>query len=399
MTFPLAQRTGLIKPSPTLAVTSKAAELKAQGKDVASFGAGEPDFPTPVHIREAAKKAIDDGYTRYTDVAGLIELRRSLAAFLERTYGLDYAPDELLVTTGGKFGLYELFMCLVNPGDEVIIPAPYWVSYPPQVELAGGVPVFVESTADTDFKVTPEQVAAKCTPRTRVLVINSPSNPTGAVYTPEELRALADLAVERDLFVISDEIYSALLYDGAEFKSFPTLRDGLRDRVAVASGWSKTYSMTGWRLGWVAGPRPLIKAMNNLQSQTTSNVTAAAQIAAKAATDGPHDFIGEWLRVFDRRRKLCVDGLNAIPGVRCPNPKGAFYVFADFRDVLHLEWNGAPLGDGLRLAEYLLTEALTAVVPGEAFGAKGCVRLSYATSDAVIEKGITRIQGAIAKLR
>lgn len=394
----ISKRMSSIKPSPTLAVTAKAKALKSEGKNVCSFGAGEPDFDTPAHICDAGKRAIDNGYTRYVDVPGLPSLRRALSKYLRERYSMDYAPEETIVTCGGKFGLYELFMCLVDEGDEVIIPAPYWVSYPAQVELAGGVPVFVSAGADQEFKITAAQLEAAITPRTRVLVMNSPSNPTGAVYSAEEMRAIADVIVKHDVFVISDEIYAELLYDGEHFQSFVTVRDDLKGRVAIASGWSKAYAMTGWRLGWVAAPKELISAMGKLQSQTTSNVTSMAQVAAQAALEGSHDFLTGWLAAFDRRRRMLVDGLNAIDGVFCPTPKGAFYVFADFQDVLDREWKGEPLGTSLRLADYLLEEALVAVVPGEAFGAPGCARLSYATSDDVIAEGIRRIQEAIDRL-
>jgi aspartate aminotransferase len=399
MAVKIASRMSVIQPSPTLAVTAKAAAMKAEGLDIASFGAGEPDFPTPKHICEAAKKAIDDGYTRYTPVPGLLQVRDALATFLADRYGLDYAADEVIVTVGGKHGLFNLFLCLLDPGDEVIIPAPYWVSYPDQVRLAEGVPVILPTTVDADFKITAAQLDAAVTPKTKVLVLNSPSNPTGATYTEDELRAIAEVVIRRDLFVISDEIYSELVYDGFHFKSFPTIMEGLTERTAIASGWSKTYSMTGWRLGWVAGPKPLIGALTKLQSQQTSNVPGMTQMAAMAASQGSHDFLVDWLAAFDRRRRMIVSGLRAIPGVKCPMPTGAFYVFPDFNGILDLKWHGCPMGDGIRLAEYLLTEHLVAVVPGEAFGAPGCARLSYATSDAVIAKGLERIRVAIEALR
>jgi len=391
----LSARIQSVKPSPTLAVTAMANAMKADGIDVCSFAAGEPDFPTPPHICEAAKQALDDGYTRYTAAAGWPELRAGLAEALTERHGLDYGADEIVITVGGKHGLFNLFLCLVDPGDEVIIPAPYWVSYPAQVRLAGGEPVFVDATVATDYKVTPAQIEAAITPRTRILVLNSPSNPTGAAYSTEELSAIGELVERHDLFVISDEIYSELTYDGYEFRSFPTVRPGLRERTAVVSGWSKTYAMTGWRLGWVAAPKEIAAAMGKLQSQSTSNVPTMNQVAALAATQGSHEFLEEWIAVFDRRRRMIVEGLNAIEGVSCPMPRGAFYVFPDFSGVLSREWNGSPIGTSLRLAEYLLKEARVALVPGEAFGAPGCARLSYATSDAVIAEGIQRITQAL----
>ena len=395
----LSRRIAQVKPSMTLAITARANELKAEGEDVIGFGAGEPDFPTPEHIREAGKRAIDEGWTRYTAAGGLPVLRRAVAESIDRRYGLDYTPSEVMVTVGGKHALYNLFQCLVDEGDEVIVPAPYWVSYPEQIELAGGVCVTVPAGPEQGFKITPEQLRAAITPKTTILLLNSPSNPTGAAYTAEELRALASVAVEHRLFVISDEIYADLVYDGFEFRSFPTLLPGLRDRVAVVSGWGKTYSMTGWRMGWVAAPEQLIRAMTNLQSQSTSNPAAMCQMAALEATRGSHAFLGEWVRRFDQRRRMFVTGLNAIPGIVCPMPQGAFYVFPDVRGVLDLMWRGAPLGTSLRLAELLLEEARVAVVPGEPFGAPGFIRLSYATGDAQIEEGLRRIAAVLERVR
>jgi aspartate aminotransferase len=370
--------------------------MKRDGVDVCSFAAGEPDFATPSHICDAAKQALDDGFTRYTAAAGWPDLRTGLSEALAERYGLDYGADEVIITVGGKHGLFNLFLCLLDRGDEVIIPAPYWVSYPAQVRLAGGEPVIVEGAVTADYKVTPAQIEAVITPRTRILVLNSPSNPTGAAYSAAELAAIAEVVERHDLFVISDEIYSELTYDGYEFRSFPTVRPGLRERTAVVSGWSKTYAMTGWRLGWVAAPRAIAAAMGKLQSQSTSNVPTMCQVAALAATQGSHAFLEEWLSVYDRRRRLIVEGLNAIEGVSCPTPRGAFYVFPDFSGVLTRDWNGSPLGTSLRLAEYLLQEVAVALVPGEAFGAPGCARLSYATSDDVIVEGLRRITNALS---
>ncbi len=396
--FRIASRVATLKPSPTLAITAKAKALAAQGADVCSFGAGEPDFATPEHIRRAAEQAIEEGWTRYVAVPGLPELRSTVAKHLADQFGLDYEPDEVIVTVGGKHALYEIFQCLLEPGDEVLIPSPYWVSYPAQVELAGGVPVAVPASAETGWKVRAEDIAAHCGERTRVLVLNSPSNPTGAALDRDELEAIARVAIDKDLFVISDEIYARLVYDGFEFHSFPTLDARLRERTVVVGGWSKTYAMTGWRLGWAAGPRPLIAAMSALQSQSTSNAPSMLQRAAIAALEGPHDFLAAWLEAFDRRRRAIAGALEALPGVTCPMPRGAFYVFPDFSGVLDGKWRGEPLGTSMRLAQYLLEEHLVAVVPGDAFGAPGCLRLSYATSDAVIEEGLRRIRSAIEAL-
>ncbi|NUN13510.1 MAG: pyridoxal phosphate-dependent aminotransferase [Myxococcales bacterium] len=394
----LSSRLSAVKPSATLAITAKANALKAAGVDVCSFGAGEPDFPTPAHICEAGKSAIDEGYTRYTASAGLPVLRKALAAFINLRYHLNYTADEVAITVGGKHALYNLFMALLDEGDEVIIPSPYWVSYPEQVRLAGGVPVIVPGAVENGFKITAAQLEAAISPRTKYFVLNSPSNPTGAAYNEEELGALADVVIKHDLFVISDEIYSELVYDGFPFRSFPTLRPNLKERTAIASGFSKTYSMTGWRLGWLAAPVELVKAADTIQSQSTSNVPGMTQMAALAALQGSHGFLDAWLQTFDRRRHTIVDGLNALEGVRCALPQGAFYVFPDFRGVLHRKWNGEPLGTDIRLTQYLLEEAHVAIVPGEPFGAPGFARFSYATSDQVIEEGLRRIRVALDKL-
>lgn len=394
----LSKRIQAIQPSPTLAVTAQAKALQREGIDVCSFAAGEPDFPTPPHICEAARSAISDGYTRYTAAPGLPVVREALARFLGERYGLDYAADEVILTVGGKHALFNIFQCLLDDGDEVLIPAPFWVSYPAQVRLAGGIPVLVSATSDAGYKVTATQLEAALTSKTKALIINSPCNPTGAAYTEEELLSLADVAVKHDLVIVSDEIYSELTYDGFVFRSLPTLRPDLRERTIIASGWSKTYSMTGWRLGWAAGPRSFMAAMGKLQSQSTSNVPGMTQMAAKAALEGSHDFLDDWIAAFDRRRLAMVDGLNAMEGVSCPRPQGAFYVFPDFSAVLGRLWKGEPLGTSLRLAEYLLETARVAVVPGEAFGAPGCARLSYATSDSVIADGLVRISNALSEL-
>ena len=394
----LSKRIERIQPSPTLAVTAQAKALIRQGVDVCSFAAGEPDFATPSHICEAAIDAINAGHTRYTAAPGMPAVREALSRFLSERFGLDYGADEVILTVGGKHALYNIFQCLLDDGDEVIIPAPFWVSYPAQVELAGGTPVLVSATSEAGYKVTPESIEAAVTPRTRAIVLNSPCNPTGAAYTKEELTALAQVAVKHDFIIISDEIYGELTYDGFEFHSIPALGVEFRERTIIASGWSKTYSMTGWRLGWAAAPRSFMSAMGKLQSQSTSNVPGMTQMAAMAALEGSHDFLPEWIQAFDRRRRTMVSGLNGMEGVRCPSPQGAFYVFPDFSGVLGRQWKGSPIGTSLRLAEFLLEEARVAVVPGEAFGAPGCARLSYATSDEVIKKGLSRIQSALSSL-
>jgi aspartate aminotransferase len=388
----LAQRILEMEESPTLAVTAKAKALKAAGEPVIGFGAGEPDFPTPPNIVEAAQRAATDPVMhRYTPTAGLPALREAIAEKTRRDSGLEVSPDQIVVANGGKHALYNVFMALVDVDDEVLIPAPYWVSYPEQVKLAGGVPVAVPTTKETGFRTGVEQLEAHRTEATKALVFVSPSNPTGAVYPPEEVAAIGRWAAEHGIWVITDEIYEHLIYGSASAASLPVVAPEAAARTVVVNGVAKTYAMTGWRVGWSISTVELAKGMNKLQSQSTSNVCNVAQRAAVEALQGPQDAVAEMRAAFDRRRKLAVAKLAAIDGVQVVEPEGAFYVFPSFEDVLGREVAGRRVDTTLELAEVLLEEAKVAVVPGEAFGSPGYARLSYALGDDDLAEGIDRI--------
>jgi aspartate aminotransferase len=388
----LAQRILEMEESPTLAVTAKAKALKAAGEPVIGFGAGEPDFPTPPHIVEAAQRAATDpAMHRYTPTAGLPALREAIAEKTRRDSGLEVSPDQVVVANGGKHALYNVFMALVDVDDEVLIPAPYWVSYPEQVKLAGGIPVAVPTTKETGFRTSVEQLEAHRTEATKALVFVSPSNPTGAVYPTEEVAAIGRWAAEHGIWVITDEIYEHLVYGDASAASLPVAAPEAAARTIVVNGVAKTYAMTGWRVGWSISTVELAKGMNKLQSQSTSNVCNVAQRAAVEALQGPQDAVAEMRAAFDRRRKLAVAKLAAIDGVQVVEPEGAFYVFPSFEDVLGREVAGRRVDTTLELAEVLLEEAKVAVVPGEAFGSPGYARLSYALGDDDLAEGIDRI--------
>jgi len=402
MTFPLklASRLDPIKPSITLAVTAKAAKLKADGVDIVSFGAGEPDFDTPDHIKDAARASLDKGVGKYTDVAGILPLRKAIAAELAAVHKTELAPDQILVSTGAKHSLFNLFMALLDPGDEVLIPAPYWVSYPDMVMLAGGRPVVLETRAEDDFAVTAAQVAAACSARTRAIVLNNPSNPTGAVYTRAQIEALAKVVVEKDLLVISDDIYRQLVYGDAKYVSIAAVSPEVAKRTVLVDGVSKTYAMTGWRIGYTAGPLPLIKAMTKIQGQSTSNATHISQIATLAALTGPQDCVATMRTAFDQRRQEMLKLLRAIPGVTCREPKGAFYAFPDVSTFVGRKSpEGSILDDDVQLCDWLVEVGKVAVVPGSGFGAPGFVRLSYACSMANIQDGVGRLAKALGTLR
>jgi len=390
----LAQRLDAVKPSPTLAVTARAREMKAKGIDIVGFGAGEPDFDTPVVIKEAAKKAIDQGFTKYTPTAGIVELREAIAASVEKAHGIAYDPGQVLVSCGGKHALFNLFQALVNPGDEVIILAPYWVSYADMVRVSGGVPVIVESRAEEGFDPPVDGIRAAFTARTRAVVLNSPSNPTGAMLSRRTLETVIGLARGRDVLIVSDDIYDRLVYRG-KFENVLDLDPSLREQVALVNGASKTFSMTGWRIGWTAGPKALVAAMQKLQDNSTSNATSIAQKAALAALTlpGVDEEVERMRKTFDGRRKHIVERLNAIPGLRCFDPAGAFYAFPDLSQLLARRAPGAsaPLGTDTALVDLLLEKHLVAAVPGSAFGAPGFMRLSFATSMEQIDKGCDRI--------
>ncbi len=395
----LAGRVGKIQPSPTLAITNKAKTMKAQGIDVVGFGAGEPDFDTPDHIKSAAKKALDEGYTKYTPVPGSPELKDAILAKLSRDNGLSYKRENIIVSVGAKHSIYNAAQALLEEGDEVIIPAPYWVSYPDITLLAGATPVILPARQENGFKITPEQIEGAVTKKTRLLVLNSPSNPTGAAYTKDELQRLAEVVVRRDLLVLSDEIYEKLVYDGFEFFSIASFGEEIRNRTILVNGLSKAYSMTGWRIGYVAADKGLVAAMNNIQSQSTSNPVSFCDKAAIEALNGPQEFLTAWVAEFDKRRRYIVDRLNAMPGVSCLLPQGAFYVFPNFSGVYGKRTpGGKAIGDSSALAAYLLDDYKVASVPGVAFGDDACQRLSYATSMKNIEKGMDRIEQAVQAL-
>jgi aspartate aminotransferase len=389
-----------VKPSPTIAVTTKAAQLKAEGRDVIGLGAGEPDFDTPQNIRDAAKRAIDAGKTRYTAVDGIPELKAAICAKFLKENGLTYTPQQVSVGTGGKQILYNALMATCNPGDEVIIPAPYWVSYPDMVLLAGGTPVPVVCGIETDFKLTPAQLEAAITPRTKWFIFNSPSNPTGAGYTKAELKALTDVLMRHPhVWVMSDDMYEHLVFDDFEFATPAQIEPGLYDRTLTCNGVSKAYAMTGWRIGYAAGPVALIKAMGTIQSQSTSNPCSVSQFAALEALSGPQDFLAPHRTLFQGRRDLVVSMLNRAVGIRCPKPEGAFYVYPDISGCIG---KATPAGTVVTndevFATALLEETGVAVVFGAAFGVSPNFRVSYATSDAILREACTRIQTFCASL-
>ncbi|QYK43164.1 MAG: pyridoxal phosphate-dependent aminotransferase [Paracoccaceae bacterium] len=383
-----------VKPSPTIAVTMKAAELKAAGRDVIGLGAGEPDFDTPDHIKAAAKAAIDAGRTKYTAVDGIPELKKAICAKFARENGLTYAPNQVTVGTGGKQILYNALVATLNPGDEVIIPAPYWVSYPDMVLLAGGTPVPVTCGIETNFKLTPAQLEAAITPRTKWFIFNSPSNPTGAGYTADELKALTDVLMRHpQVWVMSDDMYEHLVFDDFVFATPAQVEPGLYDRTLTCNGVSKAYAMTGWRIGYAAGPAHLIKAMGTIQSQSTSNPSSVSQYAALEALTGPQDFLVPFRAAFERRRNLVVGMLNDAPGIVCPKPEGAFYVYPDISGLIGKTTPaGTKIADDETFATALLEETGVAVVFGAAFGVSPNFRISYATADDVLRDACTRIQ-------
>ena len=394
----ISKRVAGLEESATLAITAKAKALKAQGRDIIGFGAGEPDFDTPENIKEAAVRAIRDGQTKYTPVGGLPELKAAIMEKFSADNGLEYSPEEVLVSCGGKHSLYNLFQAVIDPGDEVIVPAPYWVSYPPMVELAGGTARVVSTSEERGFKMTPGELKAAVTERTRAVVINSPSNPTGAAYTASELAGLAEAALSAGLLIVSDEIYERLTYDGFESTSVASVSDEVRRSTVVFNGVSKTYSMTGWRIGYAAGPAPIIKAMTRIQSQSTSNPCSISQWAALEALTGPQDAVGKMLAEFSLRRAAMVDGLNSIEGVRCFHPQGAFYVFPDVSGLYGRKAGGKVIEGSVDFTGYLLEEAGVAVVPGAPFGEDGGIRLSYATSLGNVTEGVERIREAAERL-
>jgi aspartate aminotransferase len=383
MNYRISQHAAALSPSLTLAIDAKAKQMKAEGQDVVGFGAGEPDFDTPQHIKDAAAQALAAGFTKYTPSSGIPELRQAIADKFKRENNLTYKASQVIVSCGGKHSCFNTVIATCQEGDEVLIPAPYWLSYPEMVKLTGATPVILETTDRTEFKVTPDQLRDAVTPRTRLFILNSPSNPTGSVYTPDEVKALGDVCVEKGVLIMSDEIYEHLLYDGAKVRSVASFSPAHYDHTIVVHGFAKAWSMTGWRLGFLAAPEPIAKAIDAVQSHSTSNATSFAQKGAVAALTGPQDHLPKWLAEYDRRRTYAWKKLNGIPGISCVNSKGAFYLFPNISKL------------GLKSTDFcarLLEQEKVAAVPGIAFGADDYIRISYATSLANIEKGLDRLE-------
>jgi aspartate aminotransferase len=398
VTVRLAQRLKAIKPSATLALNARAKAMVAKGIDVASLAPGEPDFDTPTFIKDAAKAALDAGFTKYTATGGIPELKSAISAKLEKENQLSFAADQILVSAGAKHSLYNLFQALLSPGDEVVIFAPYWVSYPDMVRLADGEPVLVETQAQENYAPDAGVLRKALSPRTRAVVINSPSNPTGAVLSESALKGIAEALRGHDCLIVTDDIYEKLLYSPGPFRNIANVAPDLAPRTVVVNGLSKAFSMTGWRLGYAAGPRELIAGMQMVQDQSTSNANSITQKAAVAALTGPQDELKKMVEVFKGRRDMLVAGLNAIKGVKCRLPEGAFYVFPDFGELIGKSYKGQPITGSVKLSEVLLEDFKVAAVPGEPFGAEGHLRLSFATSDAVLKKGLERIAAFVAAL-
>ena len=383
MDYSISSRAAPLAPSLTLAISAKAKELRARGEDVIGFGAGEPDFDTPQHIKDAAAQALADGFTKYTPSSGIPELRQAVADKFQRDYGVAYEPSQIIVSCGGKHSCFNVIYATCEAGDEVIIPAPYWLSYPEMAKLAGAKPVILDTTDETEFKVTPEQLREAITPSTKLFILNSPSNPTGSVYSADEIKALGDVCVEKGVLIMSDDIYEKLVYDGAEFTSVTGFSEEHKAHTIIVHGLAKAYSMTGWRIGFLAAPKPIAQAINAVQSHSTSNATSFAQKGAVAALNGPQDHLDDWLAKFDERRRYAAERLNNIPGISCINSKGAFYLFPNMAET------------GLKSAEFcerLLEQVKVAAVPGIAFGADNNFRISYATSMENIQTGMARLE-------
>ncbi len=395
----LSERAKKIKPSPTLAMDAKAKALKAEGLDIVNFGVGEPDFDTPDHVKEAAIKAIKDGFTKYTPVGGIDELKDAIIEKFKKDNNIQYARENILISCGAKHSLYNIAQAVYGPGDEVIIPSPYWVSYPDQVLLNDATPVFIKTYEEDSFMLKTDAFAAKITPKTKALILNSPSNPTGSTYDKQTIEDIAEIAVKNNIYIISDEIYEKLVYDGTKHISIAALDKEIKEKTIVVNGLSKSHAMTGWRIGYAAGPKDIIKAMTNIQSQSTSNPASIAQKASVAALTGPQDFIFMMHAEFDKRRRFLVEELNSIKGVSCPKPTGAFYAFPNMSKLYGKSAGERKINSSLDMAMYLLEDANVALVHGEAFGDDNYIRISYATSMANIKKGLDRIKEAVSKLK
>ena len=398
MALTISHRCQNIAPSVTLQIDARAKEMRAAGLDVIGFGAGEPDFPTPQHICDAAKEALDLGMTRYTPAAGTKELRKAICEKLRRDNDMTYTYGDILVSSGAKHTLFTILQGIIDPGDEVLIPTPCWVSYPEMVRMAGGVPIFIPADESTNFIPTSRDIASRVTRRTKAIIITSPSNPNGSVWEQEQLQFVADLAVSHPFYVISDEIYEKLIYDGRKHLSIAQLGEQIKAQTFLVNGMSKAYAMTGWRIGYVAGPRHEITAMANFQSQATSNANTIAQYAAMKALQGDQSCVDEMVKEFEKRRNLMVDRINAIPGVSCRKPQGAFYIMMNIKQLLGRTYNGRVLESSMDFAELLLAEKQVAVVPGVAFEAEGYCRLSYAVSADQINRGLDRIDEFVRTL-
>ena len=391
----ISKRVQNIKPSPTLAIDLKAKTLKAQGIDIISFGTGEPDFDTPQNIKDYAIDAINKGFTKYCPVAGTLDLKNAIVKKLKEDNNLEYTKEEIIVSCGGKHSLYNLFQSILNDGDEVIIPAPYWVSYPDMAILAGAKPVFIHTSDKEHFKVKPEAIEKAITEKTKAFILNSPSNPTGNTYTLEELKEIADVCVKNNVLIISDEMYEKLVYDNFKFYSIAQVSDEVKKNTVVVNGVSKAFAMTGWRIGYTAGPAEIIKAMTKIQSQSTSCPSSISLKAATEALNGPKECLEVMRKEFEKRRNYIVERLNNIKGITCLKPEGAFYVFPNISELLNKTYNGKKINTDSELADYLLDEARIAVVPGSAFGADGYMRLSYATSMENIVEGMNRLENSL----
>jgi len=394
----LSARVTSLKPSATLAITAKEKALRAEGLDIVGFGAGEPDFETPTHIKKAAIDAIMDGFTKYTPVGGIDPLKDAIIEKFKRDNDLEYKREEIAVSCGGKHSLYNLFQAIFGEGDEVIIPVPYWVSYAPMVELAGAKPVFVETREEEEYQLTADMIRQHITPKTKGIVLNYPSNPVGSVFYTENLEKIGKLAVEQNIYLISDEIYDKIAYDDYKHTSIASLGHPIKEMTIITHAVSKTYAMTGWRIGFAAGPKEVIQAMTNIQSQSTSNPTSISQWAALAALRGPQDSVAMMVQEFAKRRDVLVAGLRSIEGVTCFNPQGAFYVFPGFKELMGRAYKGRKVKNSAELASILLEDFHVAVVPGIEFGAEGYLRLSFATSMENVKKGLERIKKAIKAL-
>ena len=394
----LSSRALKLKPSATLLITAKAKALKAEGIDVVGFGAGEPDFDTPVNIKDEAKRAINSGFTKYTPVGGTDDLKNAIIFRLKEDYNLVYDRSEIMVSCGAKHTLYNLTQVIIDEGDEVIIPSPYWVSYPEQVVLAGGTPVIIETREEEGFKMDPDELKKKITKRTKALVLNYPSNPTGATYNEEDLREIATIALDAGLIIISDEIYDKIVYDGLTHTPIAAITEDVKESTILVNGVSKSYSMTGWRIGYSAGNKDVARAMSKLQGQSTSNPTSISQVAAVEAFKGPQDEVRKMVKEFEKRKDYIASRLNEIPGLKCFHPQGAFYVFPNVSKFYGKSYNGKDIGNSVDFSAYLLEVAKVAVVPGIEFGSDKHVRISYATSMEEIVKGVDRIEEALARL-